>query len=56
MSIQVLPDEEELIGEEERPRWEVPPCSPTPRFPKVPTLPAAVLQIVLCAGQIGEGQ
>jgi len=45
MSIQVLQDEEELIGEDER-----------SRFPKVPTLPAAILQIVLCAGQIGEAR
>lgn len=41
MSIQVVGDEEELIGEDER-----------PRFQKVPTLPAAILQIVLCAIQI----
>ena len=26
------------------------------RFYKVPTLPAAILQIVLCAAQIGEHQ
>ena len=58
MSIQVLQDEEELIGEDERSRWAVSPCgsSTTPRFPKVPTLPAAILQIVLCAGQIGEAR
>jgi hypothetical protein len=40
-NIQVVPDEEELIGDDER-----------PRFYKVPTLPAAILQIVLCAAQI----
>merc|ERR1719228_3019426 len=36
-----MPDEEQLLGEHQ-----------APRFRKVPTLPAAIVQILLCVGQI----
>ena len=64
MSIQVVGDEEELIGEDERPRYGfiisdlcflyMKILTILSRFKKVPTLPAAILQIVLCAIQIGS--
>jgi len=41
MSIQVMEDEQDLLGEHQ-----------APRFRKVPTLPAAIVQILLCVGQI----
>ena len=87
-NIQVVPDEEELIGDDERPRCScislqsigvacnlllqhsiycystqsvaialrkfVKSSKDCFRFYKVPTLPAAIVQIVLCTAQISE--